>query len=101
MSAQRLLEMLDAERARLGQKDTAPLTAESPFTVKASILATFIIEIDLLCFLADYSPKEKAIVRELCHFVFLIGGLTPILKDPAFQKVYESARKDYQDALSQ
>lgn len=97
----RIVEMIDAENARLGRTGQSPLCSESGPIVKAAILGNFLICFELTLATHPTLPKkEQHILREALQFVFSAFEMRDVLESPEFEQAVKTLKKDYLDAIA-
>ena len=98
----RIVEMIDAENARLGRTGQSPIHAESGPLIKAAILGNFLILLELTLATHPTLPKkEQHMLRESLQFVFSAFEMRDVLESPEFEQAVKTLKKDYLDALSE
>jgi len=95
----RVVEMIQAERLRLGLPETYPITADSPPILRMSIIAAFIIELHMMEFSHPELSREFAHLQVNTNFLFLATGVIPMLDTPEFQTIFNALKQDYLDNL--
>ena len=98
-SQSRVIEMIQAERLRLGLPETSPITADSPPILRMSIIASFLVELGLLELFHPELAKKWARLQETIAYLFLVTDVTPMLETPEFRTILNALKQDYLDNL--
>ena len=96
----RMVEMIQAESARVGNTPDTSISSDSPPLLKASVMANFLIQLEMILALGEVSKSAKDDLRHALKFVFLLfPGASEILKGDDLPRALEALRKDYHDAV--
>lgn len=96
----RMVEMIQAESARVGNTPDTSISPDSPPLLKASVMANFFIQLEMILAVAEATKSAKDDLRQALKFVFvLFPGASEILKGDDFPRALEALRKDYLDAM--
>jgi len=96
----RVIEMIQAERKRLGFSEDTEISENSPSTLRMAVVADFLLTLEMLR--APLPEHLKAAGNHLAnsaHFLLQASGFKPLLRDPQFRVVLNAMKKDYLDAL--
>lgn len=97
----RLIEMIQAESARNGNSDSTGISPNSPPLLKASIMATFLLQLEILKTNYQISLEDSNDLRAALHFVFaILPTAREILSSPEFPLALGALQKDYFDATT-
>lgn len=97
----RLIEMVEAESARNGNSGSTVMSPGSPPLLKASVMANFLLQLEILKTHYQISPEDSRDLRDALHFVFtILPTAREILSSPEFPLALEALRKDYFDAIT-
>lgn len=100
LTSSRMVEMIQAESARVGNTPDTSISPDSPPLLKASVMANFLIQLEMILALGEVSKSAKDDLRQALKFVFLLfPGASEVLKGDDFPRVLEALRKDYLDAM--
>ena len=97
----RLIEMVEAESSRNGNSNSTVISPDSPPLLKASIMASFLLQLEILKIYYQISPENSRDLRDALHFVFtILPTAREILSSPEVLQAFEALRKDYSDATT-
>lgn len=96
----RVIEMIQAERKRLGFSEDTEISENSPSTLRMTIVADFLLTLGMLQVqLPEHLKADGNYLASSAHFLLQAGGFKPLLRDPQFSVVLNALKKDYLDAL--
>lgn len=96
----RVIEMIQAERNRLGFSENAEISENSPPTLRMAVVADFLFNLEMLrTLLPEPLQADGNHLANSARFLFQAGGFKPLLEDPQFPVVFNALRKDHLDAL--
>lgn len=96
----RMVEMIQAESARVGNTPDTRISPGSPPLLKAAVIANFLIQLEMILAPGEVSKSAKDDLHHALKFVFLLfPGALEILKGDDFPRALEALRKDYLDAV--
>ena len=96
----RYIEMIEAEKQRLGVDWSDDISPTSPPLLRAGILATFLIELEMGALVGKIDPRTAEVLRKNFRFVLLATGGKDILKSREFNQALFALRDDYRDAAT-
>lgn len=100
IQSSRMVEMIQAESARVGNPPDTTISPASPPMLKASVMANFIIQLEMILALGGIPDKDAKDLRDALKFVFLLfPDASKILRSEDFLRALEALRKDYLDAV--
>ena len=79
----RVIEMIRAERERLGLSENAEISENSPPTLRMAVVADFLLTLEMLrVLLPDQLKADGKCLANSARFLLQAGGFKPLLKDP-------------------
>lgn len=96
----RVIEMIQAERKRLGFSEDTEISENPPSTLRMAVVADFLLTLEMLRVqLPEHLKADGNHLANSAHFLLQAGGFKPLLRDPQFSVVLNALKKDYLDAM--
>lgn len=96
----RVIEMIQAERKRLGFSKDTEISENSPSILRMTVVADFLLTLEMLrVLLPEHLKANSNHLANSAHFLLQAGGFKPLLRDPQFSVVLNALKKDYLDAM--